>query len=156
MVYLHSIWIWAQQVSLQPCQCGLLELICFEDSIKSVAKTIAFDMMSEYKGNLSGQTPGILPGPPPTPNVLDQGYFWWEAGAMWGTLIDYWYYTGDTTYNDNVMQGMLHQTGPNNDYLPQNQTNGMGNDDQSLCCCYLPKSAASNLLFLQASGPCPL
>ena len=41
-----------------------------------------------------------------------------------------WYYTGDSTYNDVVTQGLLFQTGPDNDYLPQNQTNGMGNDDQ--------------------------
>lgn len=24
----------------------------------------------------------------------------WESGAMFGSLIDYWYYTGDSTYND--------------------------------------------------------
>ncbi len=51
---------------------------------------------------------------------------------MWGTLIDYWYYTGDSTYNDVTMQGMLFQTGVNDDYLPQNQTKGMGNDDQGM------------------------
>jgi len=51
---------------------------------------------------------------------------------MWGSLIDYWYYTGDTTYNDVTMQGMLFQTGPNDDYLPPNQTQGMGNDDQGI------------------------
>ena len=50
---------------------------------------------------------------------------------MFGSLMDYWYYTGDSTYNDVVMQGMLFQTGTNNDYLPLNQTNGMGNDDQA-------------------------
>jgi mannan endo-1,6-alpha-mannosidase len=95
-----------------------------------VASTIAYDMMSYYKGNLTGQTPGELPGPPPTPAVTNDGYFWWETGAMFGSLIDYWYYTGDSTYNIVVSQGMLFQTGPNDDYLPQNQTNGMGNDDQ--------------------------
>ncbi|CAL3962650.1 unnamed protein product [Diplocarpon coronariae] len=101
-----------------------------EDSIKSVAKTIAYDMMTYYTGNLSGQIPGQLPGPPPNPNVLNAGYFWWEAGAMWGSLIDYWYYTGDTTYNAVVSQGLEFQVGENADYLPQNQTTGMGNDDQ--------------------------
>lgn len=99
-------------------------------SIKSAASTIAFDMMSYYKGNLSGQTPGVLPGPPPTPSVTNAGYFWWESGAMFGSLVDYWYYTGDTTYNDVVSQALLFQTGPDNNYLPTNQTNGMGNDDQ--------------------------
>lgn len=101
-----------------------------DDSIKSVASTIAYDMMTYYRGNYSGQTPGILPGPPPNPSITNEGYFWWEAGAMWGSLIDYWYYTGDATYNEVVAQGLLFQTGPNFDYLPQNQSNGMGNDDQ--------------------------
>ena len=58
-------------------------------SIKSAASTIAHGMMSYYTGNETGQTPGLLPAP----------YYWWEAGAMWMILIDYWYYTGDTTYN---------------------------------------------------------
>ena len=44
------------------------------------------------------------------------------------------YYTGDTTYNDVVSQGMLFQVGGNHDYLPQNQSNGMGNDDQGKLC----------------------
>ncbi|KAF8857322.1 mannan endo-1,6-alpha-mannosidase [Acephala macrosclerotiorum] len=101
-----------------------------QDSIKSVASTIAYDMMSYYKGNLSGQTPGLLPGPPPNPSITNEGYFWWEAGGMFGSLIDYWYYTGDSTYNDVVVQGLQFQVGENDDYLPQNQTNGMGNDDQ--------------------------
>jgi mannan endo-1,6-alpha-mannosidase len=51
---------------------------------------------------------------------------------MFGSLMDYWYYTGDSTYNDEVMAGMLHQVGANDDYLPLNQTNGMGNDDQGM------------------------
>jgi mannan endo-1,6-alpha-mannosidase len=54
----------------------------------------------------------------------------WEAGALMGALIDYWYYTGDTTYNDATEQGLLFQTGPDNDYMPPNQTLTEGNDDQ--------------------------
>ncbi|KAI0487282.1 glycoside hydrolase family 76 protein [Xylaria cf. heliscus] len=90
------------------------------DSIKDVAKQLAADLMSMYNGNQPGQTPGLLPQP----------YYWWEAGALMGSLIDYWYYTGDTTYNDITQQGMLHQTGPYNDYMPLNQTLTEGNDDQ--------------------------
>lgn len=37
-------------------------------------------------------------------------------------MIEYWYYTGDTTYNDVITQGLLAQVGPNNDYMPPNQT----------------------------------
>ncbi|KAI0182672.1 family 76 glycosyl hydrolase [Xylaria flabelliformis] len=90
------------------------------DSIKDVAKFLAADLMSMYNGNQPGQTPGLLPQP----------YYWWEAGALMGALIDYWYYTGDTTYNDITVQGMMHQAGPYNDYMPLNQTLTEGNDDQ--------------------------
>lgn len=78
-------------------------------------------MVSYYTGNRTGDVPGNLPAP----------YYWWEAGAMFGSLIDYWYYTGDTSYNDITTQAMLFQTGPNADYMPPNQTKTLGNDDQS-------------------------
>ena len=50
---------------------------------------------------------------------------------MWGSLIDYWYYSGDTTYNDIISQAILFQTGPQNDFLTPNQTRSTGNDDQA-------------------------
>lgn len=49
---------------------------------------------------------------------------------MMGTLIDYWYYTGDDTYNDLTSQALLFQVGETNDYMPRNQTRTEGNDDQ--------------------------
>lgn len=97
-----------------------------DDEIKASAKTIAFDLMGYYKGNLSGQVPGILPGPPPAGE-----YYWWEGGALMGAMIDYWHLTGDDTYNDVVTQGMLHQVGDNRDYQPINYTASLGNDDQA-------------------------
>lgn len=80
-----------------------------------------------YQGNKTGEIPGILPGPP-TENKGD--YYWWEGGAMMGTYIDYWHLTGDTSYNHVIQEGMLHQTGKNNDYQPLNHTASLGNDDQ--------------------------
>ncbi|KAH8817425.1 glycosyl hydrolase family 76-domain-containing protein [Xylogone sp. PMI_703] len=91
------------------------------DSIKSVASQIAYGMMTYYKGNESGQIPGLLPGP----------YYWWEAGAMFGALVDYWHYTGDTTYVDVTMQALQFQVGPYNDYMPPNESASLGNDDQA-------------------------
>lgn len=99
-------------------------LIRVED-IKKTASTLAWDLLQYYNGNETGQTPGILPGPPPAGD-----YYWWEGGAMWGTLIDYWFLTGDSTYNDLIMQGMLWQTGDNDDFMPLNVTASLGNDDQ--------------------------
>lgn len=99
--------------------------IASNDDIKTTAKSLAYDTMSYYKGNTSGQTPGILPGPPPAGD-----YYWWEAGALWGAMIDYWHFTGDSTYNDVVTDAMLFQVGPNKDYMPPNVTASLGNDDQ--------------------------
>jgi len=65
------------------------------NSIKTAASTVAHGMMSYYTGNLTGGTPGLLPAP----------YYWWESGAMFGALIDYWYYTGDSTYNVRCVKG---------------------------------------------------
>lgn len=91
------------------------------DSIKQAASKAAAGMVQYYTGNRPGDVPGNLPAP----------YYWWEAGAMFGSLIDYWYFTGDTTYNDITVQAMLHQAGPNADFMPQNQTKTLGNDDQA-------------------------
>ncbi|KAF4506454.1 hypothetical protein G6O67_006539 [Ophiocordyceps sinensis] len=99
--------------------------IASDDAIKQTASTLAWDMLQYYKGNQTGQTPGILPGPPPAGD-----YYWWEGGAMWGTLIDYWAWTGDSTYNDQVMEAMQFQVGEHRDYMPRNVTASLGNDDQ--------------------------
>lgn len=50
---------------------------------------------------------------------------------MFGALIDYWTYTGDDTYNDIIIQGMMHQASPTEDFMPENQTRTEGNDDQA-------------------------
>jgi hypothetical protein len=42
------------------------------NSIKKAASTVAFDLMSYYTGNRTGDVPGNLPDP----------YYWWETGAM--------------------------------------------------------------------------
>ncbi|OCK85630.1 glycoside hydrolase family 76 protein [Lepidopterella palustris CBS 459.81] len=94
-------------------------------SIKSAAKIVAGDLMSYYATNASGAIisgiPGLLTYPP---------YYWWEAGAMFGQMIDYWYYTNDTTYNDIVTAGLMFQVGNDNNFMPANQSKDEGNDDQ--------------------------
>lgn len=49
---------------------------------------------------------------------------------MFGTMIDYWYLTGDTSYNKATMQAMVHQASETGDFMPKNQTRTEGNDDQ--------------------------
>ena len=40
---------------------------------------------------------------------------------MFGLLIEYWYLTGDASYNDIVTDAILFQVGAN-DFMPTNQT----------------------------------
>ncbi|KID74971.1 Mannan endo-1,6-alpha-mannosidase DCW1 [Metarhizium brunneum] len=98
------------------------------DGIKETARSMAADLRSHYHGDEYGQVPGILPGPP---SENKGPYYWWQGGALMGTFIDYWHLTGDTTYNDLVMQGMLHQVGGSADYMTENYSLSLGNDDQA-------------------------
>ncbi|THW49650.1 mannan endo-1,6-alpha-mannosidase [Aureobasidium pullulans] len=107
-------------VTILPCAALTVDLSS-EESIKTAASTVAHGMMRYYNGNQTGGIPGLLPGP----------YYWWEAGAMFGSLIDYWYYTGDTSYNAVTTEAMLFQVGDKNNYMPSNQSKSLGNDDQA-------------------------
>ena len=91
---------------------SIADALIFLDSIKSAAATVAYGMMKYYNGNQTGMPVGLLPDP----------YYWWEAGAMFGQMIEYWFYTGDASYNDVVMAGLLAQVGTQNDFMPTNQT----------------------------------
>ncbi|KAJ9142547.1 Mannan endo-1,6-alpha-mannosidase [Coniochaeta hoffmannii] len=112
-------------------------------SIKSAASTIAFGLMKYYTGNNTGDVPGNLPDP----------YFWWEAGAMFGTLIDYWALTGDTTYNAATTQAILHQAGDDADFMPKNQTRTEGNDDQGFWAMAAMSAAENNFPDPPAGQP---
>lgn len=96
------------------------------DSIKEAASQVAEDLLTFYRGDEPGWVPGILPGPPP-----DGDYYWWQGGAMWGTLLDYRHHTGDKTYDDMTSTAMLFQVGDNRDFMPRNWSASMGNDDQA-------------------------
>jgi mannan endo-1,6-alpha-mannosidase len=105
---------------------GLTVDLTSQDSVRSTLSTLAYDMMTYYTGNQTGETPGLLPGPCQS----NACYYWWEAGAMFGSLINYWSYTGDTSYNEVVTQALLFQVGPDNNFNPTNQSSDMGIDDQ--------------------------
>ncbi|KAK6827022.1 hypothetical protein RU639_004567 [Aspergillus parasiticus] len=88
------------------------------ESLKDAASTAARGMLKYYHGNEPGQTPGTLDGT------------WWEAGAMFMTLVQYWRVSGDSSHNDLTTQGLQWQAGDNHDYLPANSSAYLGNDDQ--------------------------
>ena len=90
--------------------------------------------MSYYSGDKPGEVPGLFP----------DDYYWGESGAVWGSLIDYWAYTGDDQYNDLIQQALAFQVGPYNDYMPPNQTRTEGNDDQGLWALAAMNAAEKN------------
>ncbi|KAK4919196.1 hypothetical protein LTR49_013200 [Elasticomyces elasticus] len=105
--------------------CNALTLdVTSSSSIKESAASVAKGLLNYYSGDKPGDVPGNLPTP----------YYWWEAGAMFMHLVDYWYYTGDTTYNAATSQAMSWQGGKSDKaFMPANQTTTEGNDDQLAC-----------------------
>jgi len=98
------------------------------DDVVASVRTMAHDLVSYYKGNQTGQVPGLLPGPPPS-----GPYYWWHGAVFWSTLIDYWHLTGDDSYNKIITEALLWQgagTTDTSSFLPPNQTASLGNDDQ--------------------------
>lgn len=73
---------------------------------------MAQSIIDDYPGTKSGNSIGIWNAP----------YYWWSSGNIWDTLVDYWFLTGDSTYNDVVAQAIQAQIGPQADYMPPNQT----------------------------------
>jgi mannan endo-1,6-alpha-mannosidase len=79
--------------------------------------------MKYYTGNITNT--------PSTIGVLPKPYYWWEAGAMWGALLDYYHFTNDSSYNNVTTQALLSQVGPDWDYMVPAQQSDEGNDDQA-------------------------
>lgn len=79
-------------------------------SIKAAAAIAANGLMKLYVNNATGTTP-IKVG------TFDKPIYWWEAGAVWGGLVDYWSYTGDASYVSTTTQALLAQKGPANDFM---------------------------------------
>ncbi|GIZ42224.1 hypothetical protein CKM354_000550000 [Cercospora kikuchii] len=92
-----------------------------EESIVSAGRTIVEHIFTIYKGNETGETPGLLPDP----------YYWWHAGLMFDSLINYWAVSGDEDLPGVISQGLLFQVGPDNNYMPPNQSKSLGNDDMA-------------------------
>lgn len=89
-----------------------------------MAGTVAYHMMTYYTANTSSSDlhVGQLPEP----------YYWWQAGAMWGAALDYFYYTGDASYNDVLTAALTDpsNTGSDFDYVPKEHSEGLlANED---------------------------
>lgn len=87
------------------------EKLTFEfitESIKDAASTSSYAMMKYYYGNETGQIPGAFPDK------------WWEGAPLLMALLEYWHFTGDTTYNEELSVALQWQSGTSGDYMPSN------------------------------------
>jgi len=91
-------------------------------SIKASAKSIAGGLVQLYPNANSATDAGLFGG----------GYAWWESGAAFGSLIDYWALTGDSHYNSLVQSAISNQAGPSDNLLPTSQGPTEANSDQAI------------------------
>jgi len=92
-------------------------------SIRNVAATLAHDAMTYYKGNTSSNPVHV--------GDLQDPYYWWVAGALWGSMLDYYHVTKDPSYNDVVIEALLNppNIGSKFDFVPPEHAGEEGNDD---------------------------
>ena len=62
---------------------------------------------------------------------LPPPHYWWQAGALMGSMLDYSHYTGDRSYDGVIARALLEQVGPNFDYMRPSHFGQEGNDDQA-------------------------
>ncbi|KAL4804157.1 glycosyl hydrolase family 76-domain-containing protein [Aspergillus unguis] len=112
-------------------------------SVKKACQAIAKNMLSHYTGYKPGDVPGNLPDP----------YYWWEAGAMFTALVDYWFFTGDDQWNPITTQALVHQAGDSGAFMPNNQSRTEGNDDQGFWAFAAMSAAERNFPAPPSGGP---
>lgn len=78
----------------------------------------ATDAVMFYNNRTGNTIPGAFPEK------------WWEGAALFDTLIQYWYFTKDSSHNALVSEGLNWQSGSGHDFLPANFTSYLGNTDQ--------------------------
>lgn len=115
-------------------------------SIRDASATLAYNLISYYQTNASGT-------PPENVGTLPQPLYWWQAGAMWGGLVDYWAYTNDSSYNPTITQALLAQVGPDNNYMPPAYFSSLGNDDQAFWALAALSAAESGFPSPPADQP---
>ncbi|KAL9616208.1 MAG: hypothetical protein Q9160_008898 [Pyrenula sp. 1 TL-2023] len=115
-----SALVFSAQIYLSNAQDPHLELNLNDlSSIKKAASTISSDLA------------GYVPTDPfDGIGLLPEEYPFWVSAAYWNGLLDNAYMTGNHGYNNISTQALLAQRGPNDDFMPLNQTKNEGNDDQ--------------------------
>lgn len=91
-------------------------------SICNATALIQKGILDYYEGTHYGGTVGMFQPP----------YYWWQAGEVFGGMLDDWFLCQNNTFETLIYDAMIAQTGADYDYMPVNQTMVEGNDDQAM------------------------
>jgi hypothetical protein len=118
------------------------------DSIKDVAGKVAKQLVAQY-ATIDKKGIHVLGG---YPGILYEPYYWWQAGAMMGTLLDYWHYTGDDQYNELIREALIHQMGEHQNLVPSPPAYLLAPSNTRRCP---PTSLRMKETMTKFSGPSP-
>ncbi|SCW01186.1 LAFE_0D06986g1_1 [Lachancea fermentati] len=93
-----------------------------KDSICDATYLIQDGILDYYEGTRYGGTVGMFQSP----------YYWWEAGEVFGGMLENWYLCGNTSHETLLYDAMIAQSGTDYDFMPSNQSMVEGNDDQGV------------------------
>ncbi|RDI76594.1 GTP-binding protein 1 [Venturia inaequalis] len=130
--------------SLWPLTVSSIQLdINNRDSIRQAAAQVAQGLQHLYR-----PAQGII-GKWPDP------YYWWESGAAWGGMIEYWHYTGDAEFNNVTHEALAYQLSlsPTGDFNIPGEGFDTGNDDQAFWI--IAAMSAAEYGFPEPPSPSP-
>ena len=104
---------------LSTAQCLFIEPGNFT-TLQNATAIITSGILDYYAGTQYGGTIGTFQEP----------YYWWEAGGVWGALIDYGFFMKNDSLDLMIKEALLYQKGKDDNYVPSNQSMVEGNDDQ--------------------------
>lgn len=108
--------------------------ITSSSSICDATSLIQQGILDYYEGERYGGTVGMFQDP----------YYWWEAGLIFGGMIENWFLCENDTYEELLYNALIAQTGSDYDYMPSNQTMVEGNDDQGVWALTLMTAVERN------------
>lgn len=113
-----------------------------KDSICSATSLIQQGIVDYYDGYKYGGSVGMFTQP----------YYWWEAGLVFGGMIENWYLCQNNSYQNLLYDAMIAQTGSNYDFMPNNQTMVEGNDDQGVWALTIMSAVERNFTNPKKAG----
>ncbi|AAS53901.2 AFR530Wp [Eremothecium gossypii ATCC 10895] len=99
-------------------------------------------IMDYYWGSKYGGIVGMFQPP----------YYWWEAGEVFGGMLENWYLCDNQEYESVLRESMIAQTGDKFDYIPANQSTTEGNDDQGVWALFIMGAVERNFKDPEKEG----